>query len=192
MNLLLLNGPRSPMSDITPLYRGTERAHPTYCDSLPEEHEINRLFLWFLEEGGESGVVHDLKKARRYAELLKLHVKDQSFEVIEVVDENGSPSCGGQFLGFDLSLGYNSSLLTWGFKSLPGLNRLSEPIHILCELLNKYYRPQLNGAGLFDSDEIATSCRRSMVALQTLSPNLFEGCDLRRYRAIGVYREPIG
>ena len=176
------------MPDLNPHYRGTERAHPTYCDSFPEQHEINRLFLWFLEEGGEAGVVHNLEKARRYAELLKLHIKGQSFEVIEVVDESNTPSCGGEFLGFDLSLHYNSSLLTWGFKSLPGLNGIPEPIHILCELLNRFYAPQLNGAGLFNAHEAAASCLRSMIALQTLSPNLFEGGDLGRFKVIGVYR----
>jgi hypothetical protein len=187
MNLLLLNGPSSPELGRNPHYRGTDRAHPTYCDSLPKQHEINRLFFWFLEEGGESGVVHDLEKAKRYAELLNLLVKEQSFEVIEVVDGSATPGCGGQFLGFDLSLHYNRSLLQWGFKSLPGLHTLPGPIHELCELLNRYYGPQLNGSGLFETYDVATSCLRSMIALQTLSANLFEGGDLERFRVIGVY-----
>jgi hypothetical protein len=145
-------------------------------------------FLWFLEEGGELGVVHDLEKARRYSELLKLHVKDQSFELIEVVDDRATPSCGGQFLGFDLSSHYNSSLLTWGFESLPGLHGLPGPIHDLCELLNRSYGPQLNASGLFDAYDIATSCLRSMIALQMLSANLFEGGGLAEFAVIGVYR----
>lgn len=28
-----------------------------------DEHEINQLFFWFLEEGGELGVVHRLRRA---------------------------------------------------------------------------------------------------------------------------------
>lgn len=187
MNLLVLNGPRSPNPGLNPLYRGTDRAHPTYCDSQPEDHEINRLFFWFLEEGGESGVVHDLEKATRYAELLNLHLADQRFEVIEVIDGNEASSTCGRFLGFDLSLCSNSSLLDWGFKSLPGLNALPEPIHELCELLNRCYAPQLNGCGLFQTYEAATSCLRSMVALQTLSANLFEGGDLNRFCVVGLY-----
>lgn len=188
IKLLLLNGPSSPNPGRNPLYRGTDRAHPTYCDSLPEEHEVNNLFFWFLEEGGESGVVHDLPKAKRYAELLNLHVKGEPFEVIEVADENAASTCGGQFVGFDLSCCYNNSLLQWGFNSFPGLNTLPEPIHELCELLNRCYRPQLNASGLFESYEVATSCLRSMIALQTLSANLFEGGDLKQFSVIGLYR----
>lgn len=192
MNLLILNGPSSPKPDQNPLYRGTDRAHPTYCDWLPEEHEINRFFFWFLEEGGESGVVHDWEKAIRYAELLRQHVNGQFFEVIEVVDNSATPNCGGQFLGFDLSLHYNSSLLTSGLQSSPGLILLSEPIRVICELFFRFYGPKLNESGLFDAHESATSCLRSMMALQTLSPNLFEGEDLKRFAVIGIYRVESG
>jgi hypothetical protein len=192
MNLLLLNGPSSPEPNRNPLYRGTDRAHPTYCHSLPERHEINKFFFWFLEEGGELGVVHDLEKAERYAQLLRMHVKGQSFEVIEVVDEGAAPSCGSQFLGFDLSAHYNISLLRWGLKSLPALNQLPEAIHNLCELINRCYGPQLNGSGLFDAHDVATSCLQSMIALQTFFPSLFEGGELKRFNAIGVYRVESG
>jgi hypothetical protein len=186
MNLLILDGPRYPGQN--PLYRGTERAHPTYCDSVPQEHELNRLFFWSVEEGGELGVVHDLGRAMRYAHLLNEHIKDQSFEVIEVVAGQAGPSSGVQFLGFDLSAHYNASLLEWGFKSSPGLQSLPEPIHALCELLHRHYQPRLNESGLLQTYEDATCALRSMRALQALHDNLFEGTDLREFTVTGVYR----
>jgi hypothetical protein len=97
MKLLILDGHSFPNPGRNPAYRGTDRARPTYCDSFPDEHEINRLFFWYLDEGGESGVVHDIQKAERYAELLNFQFRDTSFEVMEVVDGNDMPSGYGRF-----------------------------------------------------------------------------------------------
>jgi hypothetical protein len=188
MNLLILNGPSSPNPGRNPLYRGTDRAHPTYCDSVAKDHDINRLFFWFLEEGGEAGVVHDLQRACRFAELWNLHLGDNQFEVVEVVDGNGFSSTNGELLGFDLSCSYNSSLLQWGLKSFLGLAQLPEPIRELCDLVNRYYAPQLNSQGLFQTFEVASLCLRSMTALQALSPNLYEGGDLTQFSVVALYR----
>ena len=187
MNLLLLNGPSYPNPKRNPHYRGTDRAHPTYWDSLPKDHEINRLFFWFLEEGGEAGVVHDQKKSKRYVEILNAHSKDRLFDLVEVTDGITPSVCGGHFLGFDISFFYSSSLLVDGFESPPGLSALPAAIHNLCDLLNRHYRPQLNSSGLFQSHEAATSCLQSMIALQTLSPNLFEGDNLNRFGVNGIF-----
>src|SRR5439155_26446134 len=117
MKLLILNGPRDPQPIQNPLYRGTYRSHPTHCDALPDDHEINKLFFWFLEEGGELGVVHNLSKALRFAELLNSYFAGrQHFEVIEATEGDSTPESGGALLGFDLSAGYNNSLLWWGLK----------------------------------------------------------------------------
>lgn len=190
MNLLILNGPGRSRAASDPKYRGTYRVHPTYCESVPEEHEINKLFFWFLEEGGELGVVGDLLKALRYAQLLNdlASSNPSHFEVVEVADGDSAPICDGTFLGFDLSSGYNNSLLAWGFRQFPGGATLPEPIHELNNLINRHYAPQLNAAGLFDTYDVANSCLRSMIALQDLFPNLFEGGDLRDFRTVGLYR----
>jgi hypothetical protein len=55
MNLLILSGYRAPRTAAYPQYRDIYRAHPNYLDSVPREDEINQLFFWFLEEGGELG-----------------------------------------------------------------------------------------------------------------------------------------
>jgi len=73
--------------------------------------------LWFLEEGGELGVVRDLSNALRFAELWNTRLKPEDrFEVVEVVDGDANPKGNGYFLGFDLSSGYNNSLLSWGLR----------------------------------------------------------------------------
>lgn len=189
MKLLLLDGPRDPRAARSVHYRGTSRAHPTYCDALPEDHEINRLFHWFLEEGGELGVVRDRKKALRFAELRNSYLPASGhFEVVEVTDGAEPPEVGGLFMGYDLSEGYNNSLLVWELRSFLSGNSLAQPIRELCDLLSRYYSPQLNGQGLFQTVEMASLCLKSMTALQDLSPNLFEGGDLRRFKVVGLYR----
>jgi hypothetical protein len=188
MNLLILDGPRNPRPGNNPLYRGTYRAHPTHCDEIPDDDEINKLFFWFLEEGGELGVVQDLSKALRFAELWNARLREGSrLEVVEVVGVEAHPESGGEFIGFDLSAGYNNSLLATGLRQFFGVNQLAEPVRQLWDLVSRHYAPQLNGQGLFQTLEIASLCLRSMTALQDLSPNLFEGGNLRIFRPVGLY-----
>jgi hypothetical protein len=189
MKLLILDGPRDPRSENCPQYRGTYRAHPTHCDELPDNHEINQLFFWFLQEGSELGVVRDVLKALRFAELwnARLKGKDRRFEVVEVAERDAHPRSSGKFIGFDLSAGYNNSLLSWGLKEFVGVNQLSEPIRELWDLVSRHFAPLLNGQGLFQTPEVATLCLRAMTALQDLSPNLFEGGNLRQFQPVGLY-----
>jgi hypothetical protein len=177
--------PRPPSTHAT---GGTYRAHPTYFEPLPSDHEINQLFHWFLEEGGEIGVVHDLRKAMRYAQLLNQFATGiKQFEVIEVTDGEAS-RIGFELLGFDLSAGYNNSLLSWGLESQPGVSGLSEPIRELVDLVCRFYGPRLNSYGLFQEPRTASECLRSMDALQVLSPNLFEGGELKgTFNVVGLY-----
>src|SRR5512135_2931490 len=143
MNLLILDGPRYPRSN-KPLYRGTYRAHPSHCDKLSDDQEINKLFFWFLEEGGESGVVQDVTKALRLSQLWNAHLKENRFEVVEITDGDMHSQSNGIFMGFDLSAGYNNSLLSSGLKQFLGVNQLREPIRELWDLVTRHYAPQLN------------------------------------------------
>lgn len=191
VKLLILNGPRDPRAANYPSYRGTYRAHPTYSDLFPEYHEINRLFSWFLDEGGELGVVQDTQRALRFAELLNRHSPgSEHFEVVECTDGDALPQSGGALLGYDLSAGYNNSLLWWQLRPPPGVASLALHVQEFYELLCRHYGPQLNSQGLFQTSDIAVLCLRSMAALQELSPNLFEGGDLRSYQVIGIYLVP--
>lgn len=188
MNILILNGPRDTRTACNSLYRGTYRAHPTHCDQLPDDAEINRLFLWFIEEGGELGLVRDVTKARRFADLWNARLnKAEHFEVVEATDSDNTPTHGGTFLGFDLSAGYNNSLLAEGLMPSISAKHLPGPIREFWNLIGRHYAPQLNRQGLFQTLETANSCLCSMTALQDLSPNFFEGGDLRDFRPVGLF-----
>jgi hypothetical protein len=190
MNFLILNGPRDPRAAAYPQYRGTYRAHPTYCDAVPEHHELNKLFFWFLEEGGELGVTHDLAKTQRYADLLNQHAvpRRRRFEIVEVTKDDTCPEAGTELLGFDLSSGYNNSLLWWHLEPATGVSTLPAPIQELDNVTRRFYSPQLNGYSLFQAAEIASECLSAMDALQKLSPNLYEGEDLKpNFSVTGVY-----
>jgi hypothetical protein len=190
MNLLILNGPRDPRAAKYPQYRGTYRAHPTYLDSASRDHEINQLFFWFLEEGGELGLVHDPPKALRYAELLNERIdKSKPFEVVEVTKGNAPPLAGVEFLGFDLSAGYNNSLLWWwGLEPQMAGDAVPGPVREVGNLIYRYYGPQRNQYGLFKELQVTSECLQSMDALQQLSPNLYEGENLKpSFEAVGLY-----
>jgi len=183
MNLLILNG---YAFDELSVYRGTYRNNPTYCDTLSAGHEINQLFMWFLEEGGESGVIHDLAKAQHYAKLCNIHFPDRQFEVVEVTKAKTPPESGGKFLGFDLSEGYNSLIGLGALVTNRARGRLSEQFHVLSELIARYFNAQLNSDGLFQEFEVASFCLQAINALQSFHPGLYEG-DISDFEVVGVY-----
>jgi hypothetical protein len=188
MKLLILDGDRDPRSGRNKKYRGTYRAHPTHCDDLPDNHPVNELFFWFLQEGGELGVVHNVEKALMYTRLLNKMGDGRRFELVEIADDGATPERGSKFLGYDLSSGYNYSLLVSGLELQLAESTAHKPIQELLILLRKFYAPQLNLNGLFQTNRAAQECLRSMHALQTLSPNLFEGVDLEtNFQPTGLY-----
>jgi hypothetical protein len=143
--------------------------------------------MWYLQEGGEIGIVHDLDKARRFAALCSRCFTTKQFEVIEVTDGHSSPCLAGDFLGFDLSQGYNNSLLCWGLETkAPAMN--DEPVQVLWKVIARLFSPKLNANGLFSDIDEAVTCRRSMIAIQALKENFFEGDDLAKFKTVGVYR----
>src|SRR5438105_1264840 len=86
-------------------YRGTYRDRPYYCDQFSEDHEVNKAFFWFIQNGREGAdneldVVFDLRRAKALAAVYKRYT-DQEFEVVEVTSGAESPSAGKQFLGYD-------------------------------------------------------------------------------------------
>ena len=187
-NLLILNGARPPRDAAFIRYRGTDRTHPTYCDAAPRDHEVNQLFMWYLEEGGELGVVHNLTKAKRYCELCNIYFPYRHFELIEVTDGDVSATSGDTFRGFDISNGYNNSLLWWEFSEPAEIaNNVSEEIAVLVRVVHSFFAPRLNQYGLFQSFEDASLCRRAMIALQYFSPGLYEGGDLSEFEVVGLY-----
>lgn len=187
MNIMILGHPLRRGLDMSQAYRGTYRSHPTFCRNHAEGDEVNRLFFWFLDEGGESGVVHDVARALRYAQLLNEQHDGERFEVVELVEPEAiEPEAPGRLLlGFDASLGFATSLLVTGLRSFAPVNRLAWEIVEIADLITRFYAPQLNAQGLFQTPEMAALCIKSMMALQRLHPNLYEGDD--RFRAIAVF-----
>jgi hypothetical protein len=187
MKLLILDGPRDPRCACSN-YRGTYRAHPTFCDALPENDEINKLFFWFLEVGGELGVVDNLDKALRFAALWNKQVtRPGNFEVVEVTSGKVPPESGGGFLGYDLSAGYNNSLLRSGLKSGTRPGTVSDSVWQAWESTKTSFTHALNDAGLFQTSQLANDCLEAMAKIQDASPGFFEGCDFRRFEVTGVY-----
>ena len=155
----------------------------------PENHEINKLFGWFVEEGGELGVVHDVTKALRLAKLCNEHFPPRNFEVVQVVHGESIPARYGSFLGFDLSHGYNNSLLYWGLKSDQFLDE-EDRVGVLWRVVSRFFAAKLNENGLFSDFDLAALCLRSLFALQSFKDNFFEGDDLAKYQVVGVWRVP--
>jgi len=188
MKFLILDGVRDPRMLNAPNYRGTYRAHPTHCDTLPEADEINVLFSWFIEEGGELGVVSDIQKALRFAQLWNAYLSEpRHFEVVEVADGSTASEAHGTLMGFDISAGYNYSLLSWGLEVPMSAQELDWRVRDLYELLSRCYRSLLNSRGLFETPELAGLCLRSLRALQGFCPNLFESGNLDEFQVTGLY-----
>jgi hypothetical protein len=154
---------------------------------------VNQAFFWYCEEGGESGIVHDLVKAKGLVEAYSQLRPPQYFEIVEVTDNEHPPSGKGEFLGFDLSAGYRSSLLSWGLevdRALPTdlpENDLVETLQPLLSLVRQYFQPQLNSNGLFDNFHAAKFCLACMEALQTIRPGLWENEDVR-FEVVSLWR----
>jgi hypothetical protein len=185
MNLLILGGPCNPQRNPNPKYRGTYRRQPYHFDSLPEDHLYNKMFHSYLEEGGETGVIHDLAKATALTKVLNASLQEEEFEVIAMTVGKDCPDTNGEFLGFDLSHGFSNSLLWWGLK--PQSSRNYSYIGVLCDLLYEFFSPRLNQDGLFSDFETASFCLQSMVALQSFHDALFEGGSLEEFRIVSVY-----
>ncbi len=178
----------------SPAYRGTCRATPHHVDSLGEDHPVNQAFLWYCEEGGEFGLVHDLAKARELVREYKKLQTPHHFEIIEVSSQRHYQSTR-TFLGFDLSAGYNYSLLYWGLDL--GNVKPSEPIadekyvliQPLLRLTQEFFQKRLNSNGMFDNYEDASFCLSCMMALQRIYPGLWEN-EKVTFEVVGLWELP--
>ena len=185
-NLLILGEPRYPARKPNPVYRGTFRMSPSYFETLPEDSKANQLFMWFLEEGGELGVVQDEQKARELCVCCNAYSTSGPYEVVEVAEAENRPILGGRFLGFDISQGLNNSLLWAGLNTrVSGGSEL--PVRVLVNAIYRLFSEKLNEVGLFSDVETARGCRQTLIALQALEPNLIEGDMLEKFVVVGIY-----
>ena len=127
-------------------------------------------------------MVDDLAKARRFAALWnKQPSRPGDFEVVEVTSWKEAPETDGEFLGYDLSAGYNNSLLRTGLKPVVKPSDISDSIWRQC------YAHRLNDADLFQTSQQASQCLEAMAKIQDVYPGFFEGGDLRIFEVTGLY-----
>jgi hypothetical protein len=145
-------------------------------------------------------VVRDLGEARWLVQAFRERV-GQDLEVIEVTRGKAEPEVGGEFLGYDLSVGYDTSILSGGLDMegidnsdprIPGDPYNNSLVSSLFKLLGKYFRPLLNAHGLFDSYEDAVFCLRCSSAIPYVSPESFDQQETRgrepHYEVLGIFR----
>ena len=175
------------------MYRGTDRTAPFYNDKLDENHKVNQAFLWYCAEGGEFGIVSDLTKAEDLVNLYYQLTPPQYFEVVELTEKNQPPVTKGVFLGFDLSAGFNYSLLSWKLEfdqyipaGLPE-NDLFFTLKPLLYLIKDFFQPKLNENGLFNDYDTAAFCLECMMTLQKLRPGLWENEDIE-FEIVGLWK----
>ncbi len=176
-------------------YNGTYRTSPTYVSELSENSPANTLFLeWYLQEGGEAGIVSDLEKAKEMVAVYDELESPQRFEIIRIVREwtEDRPN-DEEFLGLDLSDShYYYSLLSWGLDVLINEDADNEPIIQmilpLLKLVEVHFKPLLNQNGLFDCKDDAELCLDCMMALQAIRPGLYEDPTHSAFRVVGLSR----
>ncbi len=183
-------------------YRGTDRTELRYCDNFDEHHPVNQAFLWWVHNSDDAeqrggGLLHDLDKAHELVRIYKQYA-NQDFEIIEITNDEEMPQAGEKFLGFDISVGYISSLLWNGLRIChkaedvvndwdPERGAISRRIRPLVCLIEEHFRPKLNANGLFADYETARFCLDCWISIEGLVPGAYEhrGKD---FEILGLYK----
>jgi hypothetical protein len=162
-------------------YRGTYRTEPSYIEELPEDHEVNVLFWWFMEKSGEDGIVSDKEKAIEMVETYRKLTPPQIFEVVRLLKVKERPPKKEEFLGYDISCGYGTSLLAWELDIVTKgkeKEKVLRQISPLTRLVKEHFKPLLNKNCLFNDSKTAQFCLDCMMALQDIRPGLFENEEM--------------
>ncbi len=177
---LILGG---TFSNCSRQYRGTYRISPSYVDDCPPDSPVNKYFQWFLQEGGERGIVSDRDQALNLVTEYGRLTPPQYFDVVRVIEDRCDIVSGDQFLGFDICSNLYYSPLAWEFL----LNGDADfPAKPLMQLLKTHFSPMLGKSGLFIDQVEATFCLRCILTLCSAWPNLFEGDNNRRFEVVGL------
>jgi hypothetical protein len=174
-------------------YRGTDRERPYYRDDLAPNDSVNQAFLWYIDEGGESGLVHDLDRALKLAQAYRDGQPPQLFEVVEVTISDQQPEGGGSLIGYEVSAGYASSAVMpfLAEKSAANLSVVSsaEIVDPLLRLMQQHFRPLLNSHYLFDDYAVAAHFFDCVVATARISPRSWLN-RWHEYEVVGLWRLP--
>lgn len=190
MKLLILG---EPLGETPIHYRGTDRATPSYCSNLPDDHPANQAFFWYTNESYPNGIVHDIDAAEKLIRAYASIEPAQSFELVEVVEEQEIPNIGNECFGYDISHSYHYSLLSWGLQlgqtsenSLSAEDLYWELTPIL-QLIQQFFRPQLNQYSLFHDATTAQFCLDCMMAVQAVRPGLWEHEEVK-FCVLGIWK----
>lgn len=192
MGLLIL-GRQMSNYQIRGQYLGTERLEPTYIER-PNAIEINKLWDWYIHSKTEDETLRlsDLDKAWT---LIKEYRKwGLEYQLLEAAPTAEGLQIG-RFIGYDLSVGHGSSMLSWGMtyhnrlEKDPKKDKL-RPITLLTE---RYFQPKLNEYGLFSDLETVTFLFDVLCAIQRFHPDYFES-NLEEFEpvALGIVEETSG
>ena len=145
-------------------------------------------------------VIRDIGEAWWLVQAFRERV-GQDLEIIEVTRGKAEPEVGGEFLGYDLSVGYRRSFLSGGLDMeghdnsdprIPGDPYNKSLVSSLFKLLGRYFRPLLNVNGLFDSYEDAVFCLKCRSAIPFVSWESFDEQETRGhepyYEVLGIFR----
>lgn len=219
MRLLLLGTEGKVTSGrvINPAYRGTDRFSAVYASTASLQHpeEISAIWkryydpdvLWnsddpeFLYDKERYNwyppVVRDIEAARAMVSAYTEY-EGIELEIIEVTRNEEPPTIGTEFLGYDVSYAYDTSLILETLAPLPDpphhLIHTEVAEHLLTVrplwvLMKKYVESHLNQNGLFITFEAAILCLECDMALYSLVPDIYDGAP--RWDVLGLYKVPI-
>lgn len=173
--LLILERPENALTN----YRGVDRCWPSYVDDVADDHPVNQAFRWFCAEGGESGIIHDLGKAR---ELVRTYLSTKpgtQWDIVQLLNANEPDEPGSTFLGYDISIQSGTSLLSsrLALSSLSAEDALSP----IVEVVHRYFRDRLNLNGLLATLADALLFLRCVTTIESLRPGFYTSYSVDRF-----------
>lgn len=188
MNIMILGEPMDPHTN--PNYRGIFRSSPTYCEHLSEDHPANQAFRWYINEGGQEEVVHNIDNAILLIEEYKRLSPPQYFELIEIFIGKDPNTSNGIFLGYDLSAYLHFSFLYLGMEYSNSIRNIDlEEANALSSAIEYIFKPRLNQYGLLNDYKTAQWCLNCHKAIQKLNPNYFENDEIvAAYEPVALYK----
>jgi len=166
---------------------------PYYCEDLPADHEVNRLFLWYVAEANELGVIGGLPEAQDLVAAYRRLTPPREFEILEVTEPGSEPAVGSEFIGIDVSTALYFSLIGGSLLAdvrASGMSRHDEAVFRLVDIIQLHFADRLNANGLFSSLQDAQLFLDSMLALQELRPNLFEAEGVE-FACVALFAVPL-
>src|SRR5689334_1130726 len=91
-------------------YRGCYRYQPGFQNDFEEKHPVNQIFFQYIESQDTYGLIADLEIAKKIVDTYAQYIPAKRYEVLSVLHEESQQGMRN-FVGFDLSSGFNISYL---------------------------------------------------------------------------------